>query len=54
MSPATAAALVSTSPWCRVRQTLAWKIKKVAKAVGGGTYLSLRERLLARKVRNRQ
>lgn len=43
-----AAALASGRAWPRLRQSLAWNLKKIAKAVGGRAYLSLRGRLLAR------
>jgi peptidoglycan/xylan/chitin deacetylase (PgdA/CDA1 family) len=43
----TAARLV-TGRLARWQQTLAWNVKKVAKAIGGRGYLSLRQRLLAR------
>jgi peptidoglycan/xylan/chitin deacetylase (PgdA/CDA1 family) len=49
MTPAAAGALVGRRPWRRLRQALAWKLKKVAKAVGGHGYLTLRERLLRRR-----
>jgi peptidoglycan/xylan/chitin deacetylase (PgdA/CDA1 family) len=51
MTAATAAALVSRWPWRRQAQSVAWKVKKAAKAVGGRAYLTLRERLLAQVYR---
>jgi peptidoglycan/xylan/chitin deacetylase (PgdA/CDA1 family) len=48
MSPTAAARLV-TNRTARWRQTVAWNVKKVAKAVGGRAYLALRHHLLARK-----
>jgi peptidoglycan/xylan/chitin deacetylase (PgdA/CDA1 family) len=47
-SAAQAAALASGRLLPRLRQALAWNVKKVAKAAGGGLYERLRERLLAR------
>jgi peptidoglycan/xylan/chitin deacetylase (PgdA/CDA1 family) len=49
MTAADAAALVGRRPWRRLRQTLAWKLKKVAKVIGGQGYLALRECLLKRR-----
>jgi hypothetical protein len=46
MTASEAAALVGRRPWRRLRQALAWKIKKAAKLLGGRGYLALRERLL--------
>ena len=43
-----AAALAAGRLGPRWRQSFAWNVKKVAKAVGGRVYLSLRERLLKR------
>ena len=48
MSAQMAARLV-TGRLTRWRQTWAWNLKKVAKAVGGRAYLALRQRLLARQ-----
>jgi peptidoglycan/xylan/chitin deacetylase (PgdA/CDA1 family) len=48
MRAGSAAALVSRWPWRRLGQTLTWKVKKVAKAVGGRAYLAVRERLLSK------
>jgi peptidoglycan/xylan/chitin deacetylase (PgdA/CDA1 family) len=49
MTAADAAALVGRHPWRRLRQAAAWKLKKLAKSVGGRGYLALRERLLGRR-----
>jgi peptidoglycan/xylan/chitin deacetylase (PgdA/CDA1 family) len=49
MTPAAAAGLVGRRPWRRLRQALAWQLKKAAKAVGGRGYLALRDRLLRRR-----
>ncbi len=54
MSAWAAAALAVGRRLPRWRQTLWWDIKKVAKAIGGRTYLALRERLLRRAYVNEQ
>ncbi len=51
---AQAAARLITGRLARWRQTLAWNVKKVAKVVGGGVYLALRRRLLARTLFSRK
>lgn len=43
MTPASAAALLQ-SPWPRWRQSAWWTTKKLAKSLGGETYIRLRER----------
>lgn len=48
----TAAALASGRVLPRLRQSLHWNMKKVAKALGGRAYLYLRERLLTRAYAN--
>jgi peptidoglycan/xylan/chitin deacetylase (PgdA/CDA1 family) len=47
-SPARAAALAQGKLFPRLQQALMWKLKKMAKALGGGLYLSVRKRLLDR------
>ncbi len=49
MAAGSAAALAAGRRLARWRQALWWKVKKVAKAVGGQAYLSLREKVLARR-----
>jgi peptidoglycan/xylan/chitin deacetylase (PgdA/CDA1 family) len=46
---ATAAALATGRFLPRFRQALLWQLRKAAKTVGGGLYLRLREKVLARK-----
>jgi peptidoglycan/xylan/chitin deacetylase (PgdA/CDA1 family) len=48
MSARAAAALAAGQRTSQVRQALFWNVKKLAKAVGGRAYLSLRNLLLAR------
>ncbi len=49
MSPAWSAGFATGSPAYCWRQSALWKAKRVAKALGGGRYLQLRQAILERK-----
>ena len=48
MAPETSAAIAARCILPRWRQSMAWKIRKAAKVVGGNAYLRLREKVLTR------
>ena len=49
MSPAWSAGFSTGSPWYCWRQSALWKAKRIAKSLGGGRYLQLRQAIFERK-----
>jgi peptidoglycan/xylan/chitin deacetylase (PgdA/CDA1 family) len=49
MAPTWSAGFASGSPGCCWRQSALWKAKRVAKTLGGGMYLKLRQAILERR-----
>jgi peptidoglycan/xylan/chitin deacetylase (PgdA/CDA1 family) len=49
--PRVAAAVAAGAHGPRLRQLALWELKKIAKTMGGGAYLSVRDRLLGRSTR---